>query len=244
MITLSLINSEQYFKRKDLKSIPWFAITNNLLEHPDFFEISGDELKVFIWILSVAAKTKKMEITLDIRHGAYMIKVNEKCFHSCIEKLKNKRFQIVDNISDVTNQLRIRDEPVTNPNGFVPNTTERTERTEQDTTKRMAPNGPSSESPSGVHEDLCIEYTFPFLEKIQIYVQLGWIESYKDISFINQELTKAVTWIYANPSKAPKSQFAKFFSSWLGRAWEHHRKSLAPTTSVSRKNSTMGVIGG
>ncbi len=230
---LALINAEQYFKRKDLKSIPWFALPNNLLEHPDFFDITGDELKAFIWILSVAAKTKKMQFDLDIRHGAYMIRLNEKHFHSCIKKLNGKRIQVIDFIDDVTNPLRTRDESVTNPYRFVPNTTEHNEHNEQNT----------SEPPSGVHEQILNEFNFPFLTKINDQVKRGWIETYKDLDFIIQEINKAVTWIYANPNKAPKSNFAKFFSNWLARNWEDHRKSLRGMSGVSKKNSTMGVIG-
>ena len=112
-----LINSEIYFKRKDLKSIPWFAIPNNILEHPDFFNISGDEFKAFVWILGVAAKVKKHDFEFDIRHASYMTKLPESVYASCLKKLHGKRLQVFDIIEDGTDPYRVR-------NGSVPNITE------------------------------------------------------------------------------------------------------------------------
>lgn len=114
---ISLINAEQYFKRKDLKSIPWFAISNNILEHPDFFDVTGNEFKAFIWIIGVAAKCKKIVFDLDLKHAAYMARLDENDFQLCINKLSGKRIQVVEITEDVTSSSRVR-------NRSVPNITE------------------------------------------------------------------------------------------------------------------------
>lgn len=54
-----------------------------------------------------------------------------------------------------------------------------------------------------------------------------------DASFVLEEITKAHAWILANPQKAPKV-FGRFFSSWINRAWERHRKTLPSNAAPSK----------
>lgn len=53
----------------------------------------------------------------------------------------------------------------------------------------------------------------------------GWLASYEDEDWVIFELKKAATFILADPRKAPKKNFARFFSSWLSRSWEWKRKN-------------------
>ncbi len=64
----------------------------------------------------------------------------------------------------------------------------------------------------------------PYISKVSNKVQDSWIQAYQDRTFIEMELKKAVTWIHSSPSDAPKSQYSRFFSSWLARSWEWARK--------------------
>lgn len=117
---IKIINQEQYIKRKDLKSIPWVAISSSILEHPDFFDVSGEEFKAFIWILSVSAKCKKDAFLLDINHAVHFTKVSQKNIESCLKKLHGKRLQVLDN----TQNDRDTNESVRITNESVPNITE------------------------------------------------------------------------------------------------------------------------
>lgn len=138
---ISLLNSEQYFKRKDLKSIPWFALPNNILEHPDFFDVSGNEFKAFIWIIGVAAKCKKFEFDLDFKHAAYMARVDENDFHLCVEKLNGKRLQVTEITEDGTSSSRVR-------NGSVPNITEHNKTEQKNIKKEIAADAAQDQGPS------------------------------------------------------------------------------------------------
>lgn len=53
-----------------------------------------------------------------------------------------------------------------------------------------------------------------------------WIKTYKDEKWIDFEISAAKSWILSNPTKAPKSDFKRFYNSWLKRGWENHRKTL------------------
>ena len=68
---------------------------------------------------------------------------------------------------------------------------------------------------------------FTGIEGVKLNTQELWVKTYDDREWIQLELNKANVWISANPQKAPKSQFARFYSSWLGRAWEQHRKGIS-----------------
>lgn len=64
-----------------------------------------------------------------------------------------------------------------------------------------------------------------YFSKLKTKLAEVWVQIYPP-EWINAELQKAVSWIHANPTKSPKSDFPKFFNNWLSRGWETYRKSL------------------
>jgi len=61
--------------------------------------------------------------------------------------------------------------------------------------------------------------------KVQRVMIDKWIDLYGDAQWICEEIKKAEIWMVGNP-RAPKSQFGRFFSTWLSRGWDRHRKTL------------------
>lgn len=230
---ISIINSEQYFKRKDLKQIPWFALPNNILEHPDFFDVTGNEFKAFIWIIGVAAKTKKYEFTLDIRHAAYITQLNENDFHSVLTKLNKKRLQVDEIIEDVTSALRVR-------NGFVPNITKQ-DKTEQDKTRQDITIINTTTEPKvsvrglNVIKSEKVNFKISANKEISISQDLleAWSETYPK-EFLSQSLAQARSWVLANEHKAPKTHWGRFLNSWFSRGWETYRVSLKSNSSGNK----------
>lgn len=53
----------------------------------------------------------------------------------------------------------------------------------------------------------------------------AWYDTYPK-EFLELEIKKARNWLLANPHKAPKSQWGRFFNGWLDRGWENYRKTL------------------
>ncbi len=92
-IEISIIKYESIFttRTKDLVGLKWFSFPNDLLLHPDFFRVNGEELKWFLWCVSICTKCKSNTIRLNIQHACSTLSLNEKYLFSMIEKLKGKQ---------------------------------------------------------------------------------------------------------------------------------------------------------
>ena len=62
------------------------------------------------------------------------------------------------------------------------------------------------------------------LKNVSKAAQITWLKLY-DVSWVRNELLKAVAWLEVNPKKKPK-MFGRFMGGWLSRGWEKHRKTL------------------
>lgn len=117
-IKIELVNWEKYNPRKDLKTMSWFRVENNLPEHSAFFELTNDGKWFFIWILCQAAKKNKELLIFDLNYAEHFSGV--------------KKEQITEILQILHEHELIRYELVTNTNEFVPyeRTNERTNGTE------------------------------------------------------------------------------------------------------------------
>lgn len=61
--------------------------------------------------------------------------------------------------------------------------------------------------------------------KIKPDLLRGWIRIYP-ADFLVEELKKASLWVTANAHKAPKKNYGAFFTRWIGKSWEAHRRKL------------------
>ena len=59
--------------------------------------------------------------------------------------------------------------------------------------------------------------------RVKKIAQEHWVKQY-GVEMCKEELTKALSWIYSNPTRAPKSDYGRFFNNWFLRAWEWKRK--------------------
>lgn len=69
----------------------WFSMPVDLLSHPDFFNINGDEFKAFIWVVGVAVKVKKNQVRMNIDHIAHFLRISKNDIISCLHKLEGKQ---------------------------------------------------------------------------------------------------------------------------------------------------------
>jgi hypothetical protein len=100
-IEIEIRHFAKYIKRGDIKTPNWFAVDHNILLHPDFFPVSGDEFKAYVWIIGVAAHLNASKIRVYPEVCASQLRIPVEVVHSSIEKLNEKRW-------DVTNPLRRR----------------------------------------------------------------------------------------------------------------------------------------
>lgn len=111
-IEIEIIKFNQYVKRTDCRT-HWFAFEADTVTHPDFFGVTGNEFKVFVYLLSIATKIKSDKVRLHIPHTASVLNVSQDDILQCFTKLQKKR--VISNISDthVTSTLRPRNGHVT-----------------------------------------------------------------------------------------------------------------------------------
>lgn len=99
-IEIEIKDFAKYLKRSDIKTPTWFAVEHNLLLHPDFFDVKGDEVKAFFWILGTAIHLNSKHIKVFPDLCASQIGIKKSSVHLCIEKLKGKRFSVRDCTGD------------------------------------------------------------------------------------------------------------------------------------------------
>lgn len=104
-IEIVILKYDEMFtkRKKDAKRNTWFSFPNDLMTHPDFFNITGDEFKAFLWCVSVCSKFGDSKIRLDIEHACHFLKLKKQAFDSMLEKLIGKQIDVVSGPQTATN---------------------------------------------------------------------------------------------------------------------------------------------
>jgi hypothetical protein len=95
-IEVKIKHFSKYIKRGDIKTPNWFAVDHNILLHPDFFDVTGDEVKAYLWIVGTAAHLNSEQIRVYPDVCASQIRISKDSVQSCIEKLTEKRWDVTD----------------------------------------------------------------------------------------------------------------------------------------------------
>lgn len=236
-------------RSKDIKKNSWFSFPNDLLLHPDFVEISGEELKWFIWIVSVCSKINNSKIRLNISHGVRILNISENSLFSMIEKLKGKQIDVVPD-QMATAEKPPDDQSTASTLHYITihNTT-----LDLNNNLNLAPLEKSSDSKTISKKSDSIKKLIKInspnelsavLENNQKHY-LG--ELYPDAEFIRREFYKIQNWLDSNPKKNNKSSkgWATFVSNWLDNSWPKYQKGL-PSNKVGGKTSVdeiMSIMG-
>lgn len=223
-IEVTLRDFETIVKRRDIKSPQWFAMPTDLLEHPDFFDITGDEFKAYIWICGVATKlnTSKIRVYLDL--CARRIAISKQSVELSIEKLKGKRFDV----HDTNGSVRIANADVTLHYTTLHNTTEHV-LTKVNTTAVVEKSTPTAIEIKKPNDSFLSNDQNEILKNIPHANKLRWMNIYdNDVDFIQRELLKAIGYYFDNPKKKPKSKrgWLTALSSWLERGWGYRAKTI------------------
>lgn len=88
-IRVTILNFEEYKGRKDVTHNSWFRCSNRLLEDPDFYDFSAEEMLVWVYLLSIASQKNSECITISYPHAQSVARLKEKDVNSAIKKLKN-----------------------------------------------------------------------------------------------------------------------------------------------------------
>lgn len=217
-IEITILKFNDVSRRKELKRPTWFAIDNDILSHPDFFDINAEEFRCWVWIISVASKVNKDTVRLDSRVFAHQCRCKEKVFFATIEKLRGKR--IHDEIQSCHDEIQSCHDDVHEGSSSLHTLQTLHTNTTDTTADRLSP-------PAICMEAFAEPFLKEFIEKVPIKVQSAWLTTYSEKEWIIHQLREAVTWIHGHQHKAPKSNFSRFFTGWLSRNWEKHRKNIS-----------------
>jgi hypothetical protein len=96
-ITINLLHYNDWYtlRKKDAGKHHWFSFPNDLLIHPDFFGVTGDEFKAFVWCVSICSKIRNSELRLNVPHACSLLSIQPENFFSMFNKLKGKQIDIV-----------------------------------------------------------------------------------------------------------------------------------------------------
>lgn len=88
-IQVTIRGWEKYNKRKDIKNPWWFALSNRMLEDPEFYSFSGEEVRAWLYVLSIASQRNSATITINFNQARRSCNVKTDALISIIEKLNN-----------------------------------------------------------------------------------------------------------------------------------------------------------
>lgn len=87
IIEIEILNWEKYNPRKDIKHPTWFALNNRILEDPDFFDFSSEELKVFLYILCRASQKNDKTVSINCTHALRICGIKRQVIERTVQKL-------------------------------------------------------------------------------------------------------------------------------------------------------------
>lgn len=227
-MVITFKNWEKYNPRKDYKNPTWCRLNSDLITHDLWDALNSDELKCYLALLCLATR----------KHGVLEMTPSTFCrvtaldFNALISAvIKLEKLQVVE----VT-----RTDHVQITNGLVQDLCATNERTNERTppNKLITTHIDNSFKANNAGEPAT--QTLPavaiiselsaleegVLRNTSEKVQRAWLKNY-NADFVMQEVRKADLWIVSNSHKAPKTNFAAFFTRWIAKSWEDQRKGFS-----------------
>lgn len=115
-ITVTIKNWDAYKGRKDVEHNSWFRCSNRLLEDPDFFDWSSDEILAWLYVMSIASQKNSGEVAINLLHAERVCRIKQSVMRSAIAKLEGLGVissESQESDADVTSTLRARYADVT-----------------------------------------------------------------------------------------------------------------------------------
>jgi hypothetical protein len=210
-VNIKLLKLSDYLIRKDLIHTHWIKIDVDLLSHPDFFGVTGNEFKVFVHFICVAGKMRSDTIRMNIEHTAHILQVTNDEILSTISRLNGLRWELLEN--SISSQIRV-------DNSEVSARVEKN-RVEKNRIEYII----SSDVKPHILRSPPIDLSyFDEIKRIKDEMLDAWANTYP-IEWLGPEITKAKNWCIANPKKCPREP-AKFLNNWFTRGWETYRKTI------------------
>lgn len=96
-ITINVLHYADWYtlRKKDEGKHHWFSFPNDLLTHPDFYGITGDEFKAFVFCVSICSKVRNSQIRVNVPHSSAILFIEQNNFLSMFTKLQGKQIDII-----------------------------------------------------------------------------------------------------------------------------------------------------
>lgn len=212
-ISITIINWRKWNPRKDYRKPSWFAMSNDLLDHPDFVDFTPLEFHALVYILSQASKRNSETIDIIPLH-AMQRNINEAVLSSTIKKLERNQLLAVIRTESVQNLY----------------STENTENTENTVTAVVKPR--ARKQPERVDPQTS--------EEMRSILGEEWLsaqaEIYPDSLYREREIKKAFAYYLDNERKRPTTArgWRSALRAWFDRGWSRHQASIQPTQKTVR----------
>lgn len=200
---------ERFNTQTALKTPSWFKVSTKIASSQSLFGLPISAKWFFICLLAEAMNQRKGKFSLNIKWAAQQWDLKKQDISEAIDFLTERKL------------LRIDSESTPNQCGALSETDKnRLEEIREDKNRL-----------EGAEVGTAVLLSAPF-DTITNELFNSWLKTYEDETWIRLEISKAASWIVANPKKAPKKDFGRFLNNWLSRGWDTYRKSI-PSNSVS-----------
>jgi hypothetical protein len=251
-IEISVLKYDTVFTKrtKDIKKNTWFSFPNDFLLHPDFVDISGEEIKWFLWIVSVCSKVNQNKIRLNILQAEKFLSLDRKHLFSALEKLQGKQTDVAlsematGSRRDTTDGDGIRRDVASTLHYTTLQNTTLQNTTLQNITEHNTLSVEPKKSVATVMEN---KISFVISKNKQVLINSDLVNSWADTypkEYLELSFKEMRNWILSNEHKAPKSAWSKFMNGWFSRGYEEYRKTLKSNPPKITVDDLSDILGG
>lgn len=205
-IIIEFVKKTEHQKRKVYKFETWFALSNSIMENPDYCTLTPLEFKALIYVYCQCSKNKWGPTALNYRHALKLHDISRaELDHVLSILLANQKVIVHDTpatpIGNATVQLQ-------------------TEKEERQTNKQTG----IGAAPTALKSDFKIldelkgyEPLDEVLRTISTNAQKQWLARYKNPEWVKENLSNAVDWYNAKANGEAVIEWPQKLISWLAR---------------------------
>lgn len=232
-LEITIPNWEKYnSKRKDGHN-PWFRLYNDLPRSKSLHNLPVAAKWLFICLLCECSRNNRNCIELSLSWLSVESELTPSRVRVALELLQSR--SMLSMVSEDFRQRNVALEcRMKNKNKNKKENVEGVERKNLENSSELKPTVSFESYFSEFNDPVILE----FLNRAKIKVDIArlWVKTYEDAGWVKQEILKMIAWLDANPTKKPKSNYARFIGSWLSRGWEYHRKHLQSNPAKKAEN--------
>lgn len=226
---IQFVNWTKFNPRKDVKRPSWFRMENNIVENPEFFDLTPTQFKTLVYLFCLSSKKDGRPFEINLTHAERVAQVTENDIEIVVALLVRIGTIKVTN----TRPLRPRNVHGTS----LPATNERTNEQDERTNKVLGNDGSSPDSGSKLPKttfDLEQIYAaYPRKRKKgeglkKLAKDIKTQADFDDCLKAAQNYTRDV----ANKEPQYKMAFSTFANNW--RDWVALEPELGPETPISK----------